>query len=266
MTTEEIIIPPNSDINKACDLLDQLIHNFLEARDTITTWGKFEAPVECLNLLYLMSRNIASITLMARHDLVLLPGAVHLTRSVFEMAIKVLWMLNPSDEFEREVHWLAQLQTEVTYFKGYSDRLRVMGSDNSDAVKSCEYTSGYMEEVVKVLPKPYKPLKKIPNMYEMMDKIGARDKYLDYMYMSQFTHSTHVATGVYRRGLGNDAVFGEYIRPDDWRQVFSLCWYSFDKSGNRILEVLGGDIGKFYTDDFIQEFERTIQGIKNSEE
>ena len=144
---EKIIIPPTPDIIKVCDLLDQLIHNLLEARDTITKWGEFEAPVECLNLMYLMSRNVESITLIARHDLVLLPSAIHLTRSVFEMAIKVLWMLQPSNDMEREVHWLAQLQTEVSYFERSSKRLRELEVDDSDVVATRDGISSFMNEV-----------------------------------------------------------------------------------------------------------------------
>ena len=225
-------------------------------------WGEFEAPVECLNLMYLMSRNVESITLIARHDLVLLPSAIHLTRSVFEMAIKVLWMLQPSNDMEREVHWLAQLQTEVSYFERSSKRLRELEVDDSDVVATRDGISSFMNEVIKVLPEPYKPLLQIPNMDEMMRTIGERDKYLAYMYMSQYSHGTHVATGMYRRGFGNDAVFGEYIKPNDWWSVFSLCWYSFAKSGNRVLEILGGDVDKFYTNDFILEIQSTILNIK----
>lgn len=261
---ENIVLKPTSDINKICDLLENWIHAFLIARNTIPSLGEYEAPIESLNLMYLMIRNVESIIIMARHDLVILPSAMHLTRSVFEMAIKTLWMLAPSDEFEREVRWLAQLHTEEKYFDRFAQRMSKIGIDNTDVIKTRDVISKFRLDVTGVLPKPYKTLSEIPNLADMMKDIHEEQKYFTYMLLSQYSHGTHVATGIYRRGLGTEKVFGEYITPKDWGIVFSVCWYCLARTGERIFEILGGDTKTFINNNFFQEIQNTIQNIETS--
>jgi hypothetical protein len=261
---KNIVMPPTPDIEKACDLLENWIHSFLEARDSIPSFGEFEAPIESLNLMYLMIRNVESIILMARHDLVVLPSAMHLARSVFEMAMKARWILSPNDVFQREVRWLAQLQTEERYFDRFAQRLSKIGVDNTDAIKIRDNISGFRLDVTDVLPQPYKPLSEIPNLADMMKDIQEEQKYITYLLLSQYSHGTHVATGTYTAGLGNDKVLGEYITPKTWEIVFSVCWYCLAKTGERIFVVFEGDTKTFMNSDIIQEVENTIQKIKAS--
>jgi hypothetical protein len=260
---ENIILPPNLEIKKVCDLLENWIHNFLKARDSIPSTGQYEAPLESLNLMYLMIRNVESIILMARYDLVVLPSSLHLTRSVFEMAMKVMWMLAPNDAFEREVRWLAQLQTEEKYFERFAQRLKKIGEDDTEVLAIRDKISGFRLDVIGVLPQPYKPLVEIPNLAEMMKDIHEEKKYFTYMLLSQYSHGTHIATGTYRRGLGDEKVLGEYITPKDWKIVFSVCWYCLAKTGGRIFEILDGDVKTFLTNEFSREIEEAIQNIKD---
>src|SRR5690349_14733468 len=109
---ENIVLPTTPEIERACELLEQFTHRVLDARKTFPSLGEYEASIEGLNLMYLMIRNVEAVVTLAREDLVLLPSAMNLTRSVFEMAMKTIWMLAPEHPFEREIRWLAQLQTE----------------------------------------------------------------------------------------------------------------------------------------------------------
>jgi hypothetical protein len=261
---DKIISPPTDEVKKCCDLLDCFIHNILKARETFPFLGQYEAPLESLNLMYLMIRNIDSIILLARYDLVLLPSAMQLTRNVFEMAMNVLWMLAPKEEFEREVRWLAQLYTEEEYYDKFSRHLRCINQDDSLAIKHRDFISTFRKEVTNVLPKPHEPLHRMPNLADRMKAINEQQKYGTYMLLSQYSHGTHIATGTYRRGLGNNKEFGEYITPKDWGLVFSICWYCLARTGERIFEVLGSKVDTFLSNDFIKEIETLINRIKTS--
>jgi hypothetical protein len=127
---EDIVLPPTPDIEKVCDQLNILIHRILSARNTFPILGEYEAGLESLNLLNLMIRNVEAVTELATKDLVLLPSTINLTRSLFEMAMKTLWMLAPQDAFDRKVRWLAQLQTEEDYYDRFAQRLGKFGADN----------------------------------------------------------------------------------------------------------------------------------------
>jgi hypothetical protein len=261
---EKIILPPTPEIERVCDLLEQLIHRFLLARRTVPSLGTYESETESLNLMYLIIRNVESITALAKKDLVLLPSAMNLTRTVFEMAMKTLWMLEPKDPFDRELRWLAQLQTEEGYFDRLSRRMKALGIDNRKVVEAKSYISDFRIGVTLKFPKPYQPLSNIPDLASMMKAIGEENKYATYIFLSQYSHGTHVATGLYRRGLGTKKEFGEYISPKDWEVIFSVSKYCLVKTGRKILEIINGDVTSFFTDDFLLEIESDIQKIKAS--
>ncbi len=195
-------------------------------------------------------------------DLGLIASAMNLTRSVFELSMKSLWMLAPEDAFDREVRWLAQLQTEEEYYERLCKRLNRLGVDNASINKIKEEIASFRIGVTNVLPESYKPLSKIPDLASMMAAIHEEEKYMSYIFLSQYSHGTHVATGLYRKGLGNDMQFGEYIFPKDWGLIFKLCWFCLAKTSERIFKVLGGDVNAFLTNDFIQKIQETIQRIE----
>ncbi len=264
MQTENIILPPTQEIEKVCDLPEQLIRQILEAQDTLPSPGEYESNDETFLLLVLMIRNVEAITTLAKKDLVLLPSAMNLTRSVFETAMKALWMLQPPDAFDREARWFAQLQTEESYYDRIAKRLSDLKIDNSDVIKIRDNISGFRLDVIDVLPKQYKPLSKIPKMEEMLADINEKQRYATYILLSQYSHGTHVATGLYRKGLGNKKEFGEFITPKQWGIIFSICWYCLAKTSERIFEVLGGNVNKFLTNEFILEIQEVIQKIETS--
>ncbi|MFT3894076.1 MAG: DUF5677 domain-containing protein [Anaerolineales bacterium] len=259
------MLPPTPDIKKACGLLEEFIHQILNARKSSSGSGEYEANVEAENLMYLIIRNIEAVITLAREDLVLLPSAMILTRSVFEMAMKTLWMLAPQDVFNREVRWLAQLQTEEEYYDRVSRQLHKLGLDNSKAVRMRDEVSAFRIAVTNVLPPPYTPISKVPNLAELMKDINEGSKYSFYTFLCQYSHGSHVATSIYRRGLGTKKEFGEYIAAKDWGLVFSMCWYSLAKTSERIFEIAGIDVNQFLKDEFVAEIQETIKRIETAE-
>jgi len=264
MGTKNTVLPPTPEIEQVCDLLEQIIDQMLEARETFPLLGEYEANDESLLLLYLIIRDIESVTHLARKDLVLLPSAMKLTRSVFEMSMKTLWMLEPQDPFDREVRWLAQLQTEEVFYDRISKRLDAIGIDSAKTVRIKNEISTFRLNVTGALPKSYKPIAQIPDLASMMKAINEEGKYLTYIFLSQYSHGTHVATGLYRKNLGNEKKFDEYITPKDWAPLLRLCWYCLAKTSERIFEVIGGDANRFLNNDFIQEIQGAIQKIESS--
>lgn len=259
---ENVVLQPTKDIINVCNLLDNFIHRITQAFDTIPNMGEYEAIIEGLNLLVLIIRNVEAVIILARTDLVLYPGAMNLTRSVFEMAMKTLWMLDPKDAFDREVRWLAQLQTEEEFFDRISKRLGNQGLDITDLLRSRDIISGFKNAVTKKLPEPYKPISKIPNLVSMMESINLENKYSSYILLSQFSHGTHIATGTYRKGLGNGKKYGEFITPMNWGGVFSICWFSLANTSEKVIELMGGDVNLFLFNDFIKEIQDVIHRIE----
>lgn len=254
---EEIIMHPTLEIKKVCVLLEQLIHHFLNP-PTPYDLGEFEFKTECYILIGLIIRDVESITTLGKSDLVLLPSAMNLARSALEKAIIILWILNPDDPFNREVRWLAQIKTEEDYLARISRRMNELGVDNQEFLKNKDAISKFRMEVIDVLPKPYEPLKERPDVASMMKAIGELDRYPIYSALSQYTHGTHAATGLYRKGLGIYKEIGEYTSPDSWAVILDVCKYSLVSAGGRFIQALDGDVSACFSKEILREIDDNI--------
>jgi hypothetical protein len=96
-------------------LINDGINLFLSARETLPPLGKYESEDEGILLMNIIIRHVESITHLANYDLVLLPSAFILARSILEASTKIKWMLYPKDPMEREARWLVHLKGEEEY-------------------------------------------------------------------------------------------------------------------------------------------------------
>ena len=55
------------------------------------------------------------------------------------------------------------------------------------------------------------------------------------IYLSQFIHGGHLASGTYRKNLGTEKIIGEFVTPANWYIAFRVCWLSLSQPGNIIL-------------------------------
>jgi hypothetical protein len=194
----EIVIPPTSEILVVSDLLNEAISLFLQLRDKLPPFGEYEAEVESLNLMYLIIRHVESISDLARRDLVLLPSSLALARICLETAIKIKWILQPLDRFEREVRWLAHLQGEEEYSQKAIKRSSQIGVALPELNDRLSKLSSFREAITSLLKeKGYKIITKVPDVATMMKILQEEAKYIDYILLSQYIHATHVATGTY---------------------------------------------------------------------
>ena len=61
----------------------------------------------------------------------------------------------------------------------------------------------------------------MPGVISMAEAVGAEPVY---RLASQYVHATDFAGWQFRRNLGNDAEYGEYIDEHDWGRILKLSW------------------------------------------
>jgi hypothetical protein len=223
--------------------------------------GRYEADVECFNLLRLIICHVESVAALALRDLALLPSAMSIARSGYETTIKLLWMAAPDDPFQREVRWLAHLQSEEDFYLRMASQLAKLGSGESEQ-KTGETIRKFRNDVAAILPEGYTQLKQLPNLYQMLESLGEERKYLMYVVGCQYAHGTHHATGIYRKHLGTEKVHGEHITEKDWAACLSMTWYSLHASGECFLLRNGGNPRDFLSFEFGSEVQAAIEAIK----
>lgn len=70
---------------------------------------KWEAPREAWAMSNLLIRNIEAVLLMARTDEVMVSAAWANARCAFEQAVRIIWLLKPTDRYASEGRWLGFL-------------------------------------------------------------------------------------------------------------------------------------------------------------
>jgi hypothetical protein len=223
--------------------------------------------VEAWNILKLILRHVKGIITLAENDLVLLPSAMVLARSAFEAAVKSMWMLTPEDPFNREVRWLAHLQSEEDFHRKTADQYAKSGWSEA-AAKNRQVEAqirDFRTQVTAMLPSGYCPLPKLPNIYEMLESLSEARKYILYVWGCQYTHGTHAATGLYRKDLGSEKKFGEFIRLGDWAFCLSVSWTSLMGPGNLFLQRMGGDHRLFPTSELMESVLNALAEISDED-
>jgi hypothetical protein len=126
----QTIIAITDNIAAKCDQLDQIVQDFLVARNALGgSYRQYEAHTEALNLFNLTIRNVEGAITLARENLVLLPPAQLAARAAFESSVRAAWIVNVADPFERETRWLAHLKTEEEYLRRIIRELVLIGAD-----------------------------------------------------------------------------------------------------------------------------------------
>jgi hypothetical protein len=208
-------------------LVDNGITNFLNITNELEV-GEYESVVESRLILNLCIRHLESINELAKQDLVYLPSAMVLSRSVFESAINVLWLMHPNDLFECESRYLSRLEEHEVWI---TNQIKYFDSLNWNSDKYAEEKRLIFEfrrSVENLLKdKGYKTSSR-KNVRDILKSVNEERKYLYYKLLSGYTHGGYNSTYLYRKNLGTCKTLGEFISLDDWKLVYIVAWPAFE--------------------------------------
>jgi hypothetical protein len=243
-----VMLPTTPEVSVVCDEMDNAITAFLDARNTIPTLGRWESEVEALNLFYLGIRYVEAVITLARTDLILLAPAAMVARGALESTVKAMWMVSADDPFERECRWLVHLRAEERFWTRTSELEGKVGRPNASAMARASSIREFSDAVAAKIPARTQRIVRNPSVQEMLMSVQQPDMYSTYIHLSQFAHSEHAATWLFRAGgLGTAKQAGECVAVEHWRLPLRVCWLSVGRSGRALLNRLGGD-GDFLSD------------------
>jgi hypothetical protein len=263
--TTPVLFPPTPAALVASNLLEEAIGYTLRGYSSTTLPWKYEADFEARTLMWLVIRNAEGVYELARKDLILLPAALSATRSAFEIAIRALWLLDPKDPFDREVRWLAQLQTEESFSERYADKAEGMGLNGLQHRENAKNVRNFRLAVAAKLPLGYSCIKQLPKLDEMLKNLDQPQLYTHYMTLSQFAHGTHYAGRLFRQNLGCGKNGGEFVYARDWQYPLEICFRAVTDVGSKLADVMGGSMQPFVTDAFRQKFRVALSELRNDE-
>ena len=259
-----IQLPPTTELLAACDCVDNLIEHYLSAIGKgRVQLGRFEAEIEAYTLQKLIIRYSEAVLLMARHDMVLLPSAHVAARACFETHVKVLWLLKPTNPFEREARWIAHLNSASEHWgklekndfieewmRPTLTNQKKIFLDFSDAIAAKLIAEGYHVD------------DKIPTLWGMLKDIGAPELYPYYIILSAYTHSNFEAASLYRKNLGCGKKLGEFISVNDWAFPIDVVWKSLFLCARSVLLLVEAPDSSFDQEFLINDFKSKSEKLK----
>jgi hypothetical protein len=263
------VISTTPEVQRVTDLLELAARRFRLSLRTVPSIGKYEASDEALSILYLMTRNVEAIVLLARQNLALVGPAMAIGRATFEQGLRVKWMLYPTGLFEREARWLAMVKESEESYRKFANGMEAAG-EGAEIVTGLRETEAMIREfrlaVETALPDGIKRPKRVPDFLSIAKSIGEESKYFVYSFASQYVHGTITATELYRRNLGIHKEFGEYIRPSSWGLPFLLAWYGFGTAAVYFLSSVGGDVEAFLPGSSGEDLDHAIRILRTGKQ
>jgi hypothetical protein len=229
----KVIRPPSSVLLTMAEAIDEMIDQYRIALRS-AEFNQWEAPREGYVLGWLLVRNIQAVIALARQDEIMATAAWSNARVSFELSVRIIWMLQPTDRYEAECRWLAFLKEHE------QAELRIARESSADAdgrSRAAEAIRSFREGVIAALPSDYRPAK-MPNLREMLRALDNSQMYRLYIIGSQFVHGSAYATVGYSRNLGNKRIIGDFSSIMDWILPMRLCWLSFREAAWFILDRL----------------------------
>lgn len=254
---------PTPEILSLVKLIDNGIVIFIDKSNKLKL-GEYESILESKLILNLCIRHIESINELAKQDLVYLPSAMVLSRSVFESAINVLWLMHPNDLFECESRYLSRLEDYEKWVNSQIKYYRLLNwkSDQYNEEKRLifEFRKG-IEKLLK--DKGYKACSS-KNVRDILKSINEERKYLYYKLLSGYTHGDYYSTNLYRKNLGVCRTLGEFISLDDWKLVYTVAWPAFEIASEFFVDRASwSQVDTLYPEDLKNDIRKLIQKLNS---
>jgi Family of unknown function (DUF5677) len=247
----EDFFQPSQEMIVVLEEIQGLLDRLGECLDDVQSWEQYESDITAENLLRILRRDVEGILCLANRDILLLPPALVIARSIIETFANLLWLIQPEDGEERESRLLACLtqerKTTVTYMNELQGKEDISWIENDLVV-----LDNYYDHISKKVEIDYSNVAKPSKFDKLLKEINKESLYFQYRKLSQSTHSTHAATWICKRD----------IEPRDWHTPLFLCYYTLSRSGRKFLERFGGDPNKFIDGELQQKVETALKSLE----
>ena len=220
---------PSRELIRLATRVEFGLGRYLTARGNDASRSKWEALRHSWALSNLTLRQAEGVCVLAKRDEVLLPAGWVSARAALESAARTLWLLEPSDEWEREARWLALIYEGARL----DERLEVQNLRGSDAPRGA--VKSFADAVAAKLPDGT-GVPGIASISKMLEPYGSHLVGL-YALASQYTHAADLAARQWRTNLGIDAAYGEYVSAAEWLLPLSISWQAFRVTAKALMSA-----------------------------
>lgn len=255
----------SSDLGDIAQVLDDLVAAAFRALFAKPPSGHYGAELDASTRLLLVGRHVESVATLARDDSRLLPGAITLTRSAYEIALRILWLLQPDEPFEREARWLSSVHERERSVEKAARRMASLGGDSAAYKSFADRLRQHRLAIAAKLPARIAPPNAPPSFADILRDLGEERKYPLYAALSQFSHGTHEATTIYQHHVEGGLWIRDPIAESEWLNVLQIGWYAVDDPTRRLLELLGGNVAAFDSERPVAGMDAAVLRLRGAE-
>ena len=196
----------------------------------------------------------------------LLPPALIIARSLLETFGNLMWILNETEENQREIRLVRMINSEIEETEKYIKYLEELKSNPDEVAQLKEdkqSLENYKKEIVKNIsncPQLEKDSNKNkPDFKQITTEINKPEIYLCYNRLSQSIHGSHAATWIDQESLGNSGTFGEIIEAYHWHTPLYVCYYTLSIAGRKFLQEFAGNPDRFIDGEIQNRLEKALK-------
>jgi hypothetical protein len=174
---------------------------------------------------------------------------------------KTAWILIPQNHFEKEARFVAYFQSEFNFFKKWEKEMSKIDTNYSHKTKDqLVSVLKFKEGLTSLLIDRGYTIPQMSNLRELLKSMNEERKYLYYILLSEYTHFSHHATGIYQKNLGILKTFEETPNLDLWKLVFSSSWPIFELTTEFFMKSLGYQ-SEVYSKKMKSDIRKAIESI-----
>ena len=241
-----IAVPPCPQVLLAAEFLEKTCERFVSARVDAPHSYHPILDMAITHFVYVAIRNAEGVVALARTDLVLYPAASTLARTVFETAVRVIWLTQsilPQERLSRYLGLLAeQIKAQEKLLQRASHAPEALPDIQSELESLREWRDGLSKECAS-------PHNTMPHFDALLTAINRPDLYGVYIVLSQFSHGGHAAADVFSRTRA-DGTVGDVVRLKDWYYPLAFSSLALEDACRHTLRLFGGSQSRFLPRDF----------------
>ena len=241
-----VAVPPCPAVLLAADYLEKTCERFVATRADAPHKYHPILDTAITHFAYVAIRNAEGIVALARTDLVLYPAASTLARSVFEIAVRVVWLTQPIVLQDRLSRYLGLLAEQISA----QERLLARASHIPEALPDIQDELASLREWRdQLVNECAAPRSSVPHFEALLNAINRPDLYGLYIVLSQFSHGGHAAADIFSRERADGSV-GDVVRLRDWFYPLAFSAFALEDACRHTIRLFGGSQSHFLPKDF----------------
>lgn len=250
---------PTEKITEITKSFQEIISRFEHIIDSdlqSTKFKSYDSDVAIADYIKLLIKNIEGVLCLANTNLLFLPTALIISRSIFELSVKFLWLMEPDNFIERENRLISILDKDIeerkTYIRAISN-LKVNQSDIDTIKSDKQVIENIRDEIKNRLSNEYKEVKIKGKFNHLLKELGLEKHYPLYKVLCNSVHAQHSSTWTL-----------SYFEDKYWSTPLQVCWANFADCLFKFCQIFDYESDRFLSASTVDKLNLLFKELKES--